>query len=165
MFTLLANAVEVTGPGGEHVTVNPIGPMLISAFYFFLLMLPIIIILFFFYYKKKLQHQQIMLAIEKGHPVADLLAAPTKKEKGWVTNISAGIGLIFVAIALLFLYVPAGVYIAHNLPRNSLVVIPIVLIGLGLTRLIRGLFQKKAEALAQQNGKDKTLVNTPPAES
>lgn len=140
---LLAKMVDVTGPGGEHVTVDPMGPMLMSAVYLFLLMLPIVIIMLFFFYRKKLQHQQIIAAIEKGHPISDLLATPAKKEKGWVSNISAGIGLIFVAGALLLLYIPAGVYIAHNLPRNSLVVIPIVLVGIGITRLIRGFYQKK----------------------
>jgi hypothetical protein len=151
MLNLLAAVVEVTEQGGDKVVVDPMGPMLMSGVYLFLILLPLIVILLFFFYKKKLQHQQIMAAIEKGHPIADLLAAPTKKETGYVANISAGVGLIFVAIALLILYVPAGVYMAQNLPRNSLVVIPIVLIGLGITRLIRGIYQKKEDGKADDN--------------
>ena len=151
MGILLARMVDITGPEGEHFAVDPMGPMLMTAVYLFLVLVPICLILLFFFYKKKLQHQQILAAIEKGHPIEDLLAKPAKQEKGWLSNISAGVGLIFVAIALLILYAPAGVYIGHNLPRNSLVVIPIVLIGLGITRLIRGIYQKK-EAEKAGNG-------------
>jgi len=159
---LLAKVVEVTPtPDGEHVVIDPVGPMLLSAVYLFLLLMPIVLILLFFFYKKKCQHQQILAAIEKGHPVTDLLAAPVKKEKGYVANISAGVGLIFVAIALLVLYGPAGVYISHNLPRNALVVIPIVLIGMGITRLIRGIYQKK-EAKQENNEKTPAMPETSP---
>jgi hypothetical protein len=143
MGILLAKMVEVTGSDGEHVIVDPMGPLLMSAVFLFLLLVPIIILMLFFFYKKKLQHQQILAAIDKGQPVSELLAAPAEKAKGWLSNISAGIGLIFVAVALLVLYIPAGVYISHNLPRNALVVIPIILLGMGITRLIRGICQRK----------------------
>jgi hypothetical protein len=143
MVNLLAAVVEVTEKNGDHVVIDPMGPMLMAALYLFLLVVPLVIVLFFFFYKKKLQNQQILAAIEKGQSVTDLLAAPEKKAKGWLSNISAGVGLIFVAIALIVLYIPAGVYRSHDLPRNALVVIPIVLMGIGLTRLIRGIYQKK----------------------
>jgi len=145
MLNLLAATVQVTpGPEGDSVIVDPMGPMFMSAVYFLLLLLPVIIILLFFFYKKKLQHQQILAAMEKGLPVKDLMDAPKKKETGWIANISAGIGLIFIAVALLVMYAPAGIYIANH-PRNLLVAIPIVIFGMGLTRLLRGYFQKKHE--------------------
>lgn len=161
MLNLLAAVVEVTEEGGDKVVVDPMGPMLMSGVYLFLILLPLIILLLFFFYKKKLQHQQIIVAIEKGHPIADLLAAPAQKETGYVANISAGVGLIFVAVALLILYIPAGVYIAHNLPRNSLVVIPIVLIGMGITRLIRGIYQKKEAGKADDKESEFTPAPAP----
>ena len=129
--------------------------MLMTGLYLFLLLLPVIIILLFFFYKKKLQHQQIIAAIEKGLPVSDFLAVPEKKTTGWIANISAGFGLLFIAIALLFLFKYMGVFVTYDMPRNSLLVIPIVLIGIGLTRLIRGFCQKKIAAREQEENAHK----------
>ena len=40
MLNLLAGVVEVTpGPAGEHVVIDPMGPMLMSAVYLFLILL------------------------------------------------------------------------------------------------------------------------------
>ena len=154
MFMLLAKVVEVTPtPEGDHVVVDPMGPMLMSALYLFLVLMPIVIILLFFFYKKKCQHQQIMAAIEKGHPIEDLLAAPEKKEKGSAANISAGIGLLLVAGGLFFFYLPLGVYRIDNKPEIYLVFIPVILTGMGITRLIRGLYQKKE---AKKEGHEET---------
>ena len=146
MGILLARMVDITGPEGEHVAVDPMGPMLMSAVYLFLILMPIILIMLFFFYRKKLQHQQILAAIEKGHPISDLLAAPVNKETGWLYNNSAGVGLLIVAIGLLIVYKPMGVYITDNRPGNLLVIIPIILIGMGITRLMRGIYQKKEKA-------------------
>ena len=143
MVALLANTLQVTSPTGDHVVISPVAPMLLTALYLLILMIPVVIVQLFFIYKKKLQHLQILAAMEKGLPVTDLLAAPPVKETGWIANVSAGIGLLFVAAALLVLYAPAGVYVSDDLSRSALVVIPIVLIGLAITRLIRGLYMKK----------------------
>lgn len=144
MFTLLAKVVEVIPtPDGEHVVIDPMGPLFMSAIFLFLLLLPIIIILLFFFYKKKLQHQQILAAIEKGHPIEALLAKPVNKEKGWLYNISAGVGLLLVAGCLILVYSPMGVYRSGHRPENFLIFIPIILIGMGITRLMRGIYQKK----------------------
>lgn len=146
MLNLLASVVEVTGGDeGGHVVIDPMGPMLMSGVYLFLLLSPLILILLFFFYKKKLQHQQILAAMEKGIPVKDLLVSPNEKEKGWILNISAGIGLLFVAIALAIAYYPAGIYEMKGNPGLViLVAIPLVIAGIGLSRLLRGIFQKAA---------------------
>ena len=149
MLNLLAAAVKVTEQGGDEVVIDPMGPMMMSAVYLLLVMLPLVLILLFFFYKKKLQHQQILAAMDKGLPVKDLLEPPKQKETGWVANISAGIGLIFVGVALLLIYIPADVYKANS-PNILLLIIPVVIFGIGLTRLIRGLFQKKSDKEGKQ---------------
>jgi|GEM_PF-1592487 len=142
MLNLLASVVELTEPEGKHIIVNPTGPMVMSALYLFLLILPIIFILLFFFYKKKLQNQQILAAIEKGLPVTDLLETSKKRETGWIANISAGIGFLFVATALAVVYYVGGFYKADKDLAMILLVISIIFAGIGLTRLLRGLFQK-----------------------
>ena len=146
MVNLLAAVVQVTGLvtglDGEKVVVDPMRPIWHEALILILVLLPVILILLFFFYKKKLQHQQIIAAMEKGLPVKDLLEVPNKKETGWIPNISAGIGLLFVAIALAIIYYPLGVYSGTQKIVLPVIAIPIVFAGLGITRLLRGLFQK-----------------------
>jgi hypothetical protein len=134
--------------------------MLLSAVYLFLILLPIVIILLFFFYKKKLQHQQILAAIEKGLPVTDLLVAPPKKETGWVPNISAGIGLLFVAVAMTIMYFWAEL---DEKGPAFLLVIPVLFAGLGLTRLFRGFFQKSGSKNVRQVQQKDSLSSAPNA--
>lgn len=158
MIELLANTVEVSGPSGQNISFSPVAPMLLTALLLFIMMIPIVIVLLFFFYKKKLLNQQIILAIEKGHPIADLLQVPAREDKGWISNFSAGIGLLFIAVAILFLFKIAGVYVTNH-AKNFLVVIPIVLIGLAITRLIRSYYQRK---LAKEE--DKKNISALPGE-
>lgn len=148
MVNLLAKGiVEVTtGSNGETVVIDPMMPMLMSGVYLFLVLLPILAIIFFFIYTKKLQNQQIMAAIEKGMPVQDLLVVPVRKERGWIPNISAGIGLLFVAIAMAIVGFFAGIYGDDADPGSLIIFMAILLVigGIGLTRLLRGIFQKAA---------------------
>ncbi len=146
MNNLLAAVVEVIeSPEGDHVIVDPLMPMLISAVYLFLVLLPILVILLFFFYRKKLQHQQILAAIEKGMPVQDLLVTPAKKETGWIPNFSAGIGLLFIAVMLVILYFQVDVYRTGRISSLGFAAIPVVLAGIGISRLLRGIFQRSSQ--------------------
>lgn len=146
MINLLAAVVQVIeSPDGDRVIIDPMGPMLMSAVFLFLALLPILVILFFFFYRKKLQHQQILAAMDKGLPIQDFLAVPEKKETGWIPNISAGIGLIVFAILLLIVYYPAGIYRIFDRPLVGFMAIPLVFACVGLSRLLRGIFQRAAK--------------------
>lgn len=166
MINLLAKGiVEVTtGSDGETVVIDPMMPMLMSGVYLFLVLLPILAIIFFFIYKKKLQNQQIMAAIEKGMPVQDLLAVPVRKEREWIPNISAGIGLLFVAIAMAIVGFFAGIYDDAD-PGSLIIFMAILLVigGIGLTRLLRGIFQKAANGSLSPE-KIGQPSSTPPAQ-
>lgn len=99
----------------------------------------------FYYLKKRLEHKQIMTAIEKGMPLSKLI--PVKKTGPvWIKNMTAGIALLIIAAAIVCLRL---VYIAcaeadFNQTLGYLF-IAIVFFAIGISRLIRGLLQRKAE--------------------
>jgi hypothetical protein len=153
MVPLLAKAVvEVTGTNGEHVVIDP--PVAIGALYLFLLLLPLIISLLLFFYKKRLRHLQILAAIDKGLPIADLIEKPGNKEVNWVRSLSAGIGFIFIGLALAGFLVWMSLSTHTQSPPPPFWVIPIVVFGMGLIFLFRGILQRNYE---KQQKKEKVV--------
>jgi hypothetical protein len=150
MMPLLAKAiVDVTGgPDGGHVVIDP--PVAIGALYLFVALLPIFIALFIVYHKKRFQHLQILAAMEKGLPITDLIAKPRNREVNWVRSLSAGIGFLFVGLMLTAIWV--WLYVMGE-PRTTAIVwlvIPVVIAGLGLIFLFRGILQKNYEKQKQK---------------
>jgi len=109
------------------------------------------------FYKKKYQHQQILVAMEKGLPITDLIAKPQprNREVNWVSSLSAGIGFLFVGLALAGFFVWTKVASSVGSLEPKFLVIPIVIFGLGLIFLFRGILQRNYE---KQKG------NTPPSQ-
>ncbi len=150
IMPILAAAVEVSENG--HVVVDPLVPMAMSALYLFLILLPLLLILLIVFYKKKLQHQQILVAMEKGLPITDLIAKPQprNREVNWVSNLSAGIGFLFVGLALAGYFVWTNVAPGVTSVESTFLILPIVIFGLGLIFLFRGILQKNYEKRKQK---------------
>jgi hypothetical protein len=157
MMPLLAKGVvEVTG-NGETVTVDPMGPMFMAAVYMFLILLPFVLVLLLGFYRSKHRHLQILAAMEKGLPISDLIAKPRNREVNWVRSLSAGIGFLFVGLLLTAIWV--WLYVTGE-PRSTAIiwlVIPVLIAGLGLIFLFRGILQKNYE-------KQKQKENTAPTQ-
>jgi len=115
----------------------------------------------FYYLKKRLEHKQIMTAIEKGTPLSEL--RPVKKTgPTWIKNLTGGISLLIIAAAIVCLRL---VYIAcaeadFNQTLGYLF-IAIVFFAIGISRLIRGLLQRKAEQQNLLNGNNGVIENPP----
>ena len=155
---VLAAVVDITGgEEGGHVVVDPMGPIFMGAIYLFLALLPLILILLLIFYKKKLQHQQILMAMEKGLPISDLITKPQprNREVNWVSSLSAGIGFLFVGLALAGFFVWTKVASSVESLEPEFLIISIVVFGLGLIFLFRGILQRNYE---KQKG------NTPPSQ-
>lgn len=140
LLPVLGAVVDVTSGEGEHVKIDPMGPMLMSAVYLFMIILPILIVLLIVFYKKKYQHQQILAAIEKGIPITDLIAKPVpqNREINWIRSLSTGIGLLFVAISSMLLAV-----VAFPTKDVGFMVVSIVAGGVGVIYLLQGILQRK----------------------
>jgi len=97
---------------------------------------PIIVVGVIYYLKKRLEHTQIMTAIEKGMSLSEIIPPkPKPKPAGpaWIKYVSAGIALIIIGISCIF----------FDLESDPAILIPMVLGGVGVAMLIRGLLHRK----------------------
>jgi len=106
---------------------------------------PVLIIGLVYYFLKRLEHKQILAAIEKGTPLSDL-KPPKQNGVLWIRNLTFGIALIIIGLAFLVAG-PGGDAIA--------LFIALVLCGVGLARLIRGLLYRKYQPQSQPSDENK----------
>jgi len=94
---------------------------------------PIVVVGVVYYLKKRLEHKQIMTAIEKGTPLSEL-RPPRPNGELWIKNLTIGIALLVVGVGW-SLIMP----VRHDLPF----LIALILIGVGIAWIIRGLLNRK----------------------
>ncbi|HUT31327.1 MAG TPA: hypothetical protein VMX13_16155 [Sedimentisphaerales bacterium] len=116
--------------------------------------LAVFLAIFYIFYNKRVEHKQIMTAMEKGIPLSDLRPA---KPAGsvWIRNLTAGIGLAILAAGFMMLGWDAFEHWIGRGPFGSPVlseylqvgpfILGVIVLGLGVSRIIRGLLQRKAE--------------------
>ena len=108
-----------------------------EAFGVFLVLLgcagPVVIVGVVYYLKKRLEHKQIMAAIEKGTPLSEL-RPPKPNGTLWIKNLTIGIALLVIGLGW-SLMVPVG--------HNSMFLIALALIGVGIAWVVRGLLNRK----------------------
>jgi len=108
---------------------------------------PVLVICLVYYLKKRFNHKQVMAAIEKGTPLSDLKSLKPPKLTGplWIKNLTAGITLLIISAGL----VGAGlVCCGGRIPDEDVwgwFIVALILFAIGVSRLIRGLLQRKAE--------------------
>jgi sterol desaturase/sphingolipid hydroxylase (fatty acid hydroxylase superfamily) len=94
------------------------------------------------FFSNRFKHKQIMAAIEKGVPLPE--TRPVRcNGVSWIRSITGGI--IIVSVALAFVY--AG---PHTGGRGPGVFVAIILLGVGLSLVIRGLLYRKYSAHSEQ---------------
>ena len=125
-----------------------INEMLIVLIVFTAPAMPILIIGMVYYHKKKLEQKQILAAIEKGVPVAELNIGTKKQSKsqgpGWIQDQSKGITLLVIGIGIAIAFwffvtsLGGGVF-------NVMWIVPVVFLGNGIGLLIRSNMRRKYE--------------------
>jgi hypothetical protein len=120
----------------------------IEVFLIFLgLSIPVIVVGLVYYSKKRLEHKQIIAAIEKGTPLSELKpAAPTGPL--WIKNLTAGIAMIIIAIGFACMSL-LGYYFGP--PPFAYFIMALILLAIGISRLVRGLLQRKTELQTPPN--------------
>ena len=93
-----------------------------------------------------------MLALEKGTPLSELRPVEPATSPGplWIKNLTAGIAMLIIAVGLIFmLYLGCG-----GPPGFVYLLVAVILFAVGVSRLIRGLLQRKTEqqTLSGNNG-------------
>ena len=104
------------------------------------------------FFSNRFKHKQIMAAIEKGIPLPE--TRPVRcNGVSWIRNITAGI--IIVSIALAFVY--AG---PHMDGRGPGLFVAIILFGVGLSLVVRGLLYRKYQYRIQSTDKSNKAENS-----
>jgi hypothetical protein len=133
----------------------------LTAFIIFVgLSTPIIVVGVIYYLRKRLAHKQIMAAIEKGTPLSELMLVPPAKPTGplWIKNLTAGIALLIVSAGLTGI---GSMYCEDGDGILALFVIALIVFAIGVSRLIRGLLQRKTEeAQSQIKSQNKNNFNS-----
>jgi len=98
---------------------------------------PIIVVSVVYYLKKRFEHKQIMTALEKGTPLSEL-RPPKQNGALWIRKLTLGVALIIIGLGWWW----AG-------PRGPGMFVAVILCGLGLAWLIRGLLYRKYPSQSQ----------------
>jgi hypothetical protein len=113
---------------------------------------PVLIIGLVYYFLKRLEHKQILAAIEKGTSLSEL-RPPKQKQNGalWIKNLTFGIALIVIGLGWLYVGPPHG--------GMSTTIAFIILCGVGIASLIRGLLYRKYQVQNQPLTKSNAAEN------
>jgi sterol desaturase/sphingolipid hydroxylase (fatty acid hydroxylase superfamily) len=117
------------------------------------LAVPVIVVGVVYYLKKRFEHKQIMIALEKGTPLSELRSIKPKPVGPiWIKYLSSGV-LIF-AIGLAFIV--AGPRMG---PGSPMLFVGLILCGVGIASLIRGLLYRKYQSKSQLSANSNTAEN------
>ena len=120
------------------------------------LAVPVIVIGVVYYLKKRFEHKQIMEALEKGTPLSELrFVKPKPVGPIWVKYLSSGV--IILAIGLAFILAGPGWG-----QRGPGLFVAVILCGVGLALLIRGLLYRKYQPKSQLSTNSNTAENKNP---
>jgi hypothetical protein len=103
------------------------------------LAVPVIVIGVVYYLKKRFEHKQIMEAIEKGTPLSEL-KPPKQNGQLWIKNVTIGVALIIIGF---------GAWWTGPGHGGMTAFIALVLFGVGVAWLVRGLLYRKHQPQSQ----------------
>ena len=117
------------------------------------LAVPVIVIGVVYYLKKRYEHKQIMLALEKGTPLSELISIkPKPVGPMWVKYLSSGVLILAIGLAFTF----AGPWIG---PGSPMMFVGIILCGIGIASLVRGLLYRKYQPKSQSSAQSAAVEN------
>lgn len=125
------------------VDLEPIIGGLTALIVFLALSTPIIVVGVIYYLKQRLEHKQIIAAIEKGTPLSELKPVRPAKPTGppWIKNLTAGVAMLIIAAG--FACIPLLEY-DYGQPL-AFFIVAVILFAVGISRIIRGLLQRKTQ--------------------
>lgn len=143
MFSILAAAIEITGDNGEMVKIG-YAPFVVGVLPFVFILVALVLIIFYFFFKRRLEHKQILAAIEKGMPLAELRPAKPIGQL-WIKNLTAGITLLIITLGIICIAVLCRDEFDELEDLFGYFIVAVILFAFGVSRLIRGLLQRKSE--------------------
>jgi len=113
------------------------------------LAVPVIVVGVVYYLKKRFEHKQIMEAIEKGTPLSEL-KPPKQNGKLWIKNVTIGVALIIIGF---------GAWWTGPGHGGMSAFIALVIFGVGVAWLVRGLLYRKSQPQSQLSANSNTAEN------
>ncbi len=111
---------------------------------------PIIVVGVIYYLKKRLEHKQIMMAIEKGTPLSEIIPPkPRPVGPAWIKYVSTGIALIIIGLGFTYFNPMDTRYFGMSIFW--------ILCGIGVAMLIRGLLHRKYYLKGQASNGNNTV--------
>jgi hypothetical protein len=102
---------------------------------------------------KRLEHKQILAAIEKGVPLSDLKSRKVEPVgPAWIKYLTGGIAIFFIGLA--FMSAGPGIWGMGNGGPGMFVAL--ILCGVGLAWVVRGLLYRKYEKQSRLSANDNT---------
>jgi hypothetical protein len=120
------------------------------------LAVPVIVIGVVYYLKKRFEHKQIMEALEKGTPLSELrVVKPKPVGPIWIKYLSSGVLILGIGLA----FIVAEPWMGSHSPA---LFVGIILCGVGIASLIRGLLYRKYQPQSQLAVKKNVAENKNP---
>ena len=120
------------------------------------LAIPVIVIGVVYYLKKRFEHKQIMEALEKGTPLSELRSIKPKPVGPiWIKYLSSGVLILVIGLA----FIVAGPRMGSGAP---MLFVGLILCGVGIASLIRGLLYRKYQPQSQPAAKSNAAENKNP---
>ena len=120
------------------------------------LAVPVIVVGVVYYLKKRFEHKQIMIALEKGTPLSELRSIKPKPVGPiWIKYLSSGVLILVIGLA----FIAAGPRMGSGAP---MLFVGIILCGVGIASLIRGLLYRKYQPQNQPSAKSNAVENKSP---
>ena len=114
---------------------------------------PVIVIGVIYYLKKRFEHKQIMTAIEKGTPLSELRSVKPKPVGPiWIKYLSSGVLILAIGLAFITAASRWG-------PSSLMLFVGIILCGVGIASLIRGLLYRKYQPQSQSSARSVAVEN------
>ncbi len=116
---------------------------------------PVIVVGVVYYLKKRFEHKQIMEALEKGTPLSELRSIKPKPVGPiWIKYLSSGVLILAIGLA----FILAGPRVGP--PGSQMMFVGLILCGVGIASLIRGLLYRKYQPKNQPSANSSTAENT-----
>jgi uncharacterized membrane protein HdeD (DUF308 family) len=117
------------------------------------LAVPVIVVGVVYYLKKRFEHKQIMIALEKGTPLSELRSIKPKPVGPiWIKYLSSGVLILAIGLA----FIVAGPRMG---PGSPMLFVGLILCGVGIASLIRGLLYRKYQPKSQLSANSNTAEN------
>ena len=114
---------------------------------------PVIVVGVVYYLKKRFEHKQIMIALEKGTPLSELRSVKPKPVGPiWVKHLSSGVLMLAIGLAVIVAGPRMG-------PGSPMLFVGLILCGVGIASLIRGLLYRKYQSKSQLSANSNNAEN------